>query len=50
MSNGPWDPRMSAAAAAVDHCMKLGGVILKPASKPTVGFSKPEPPREPPRP
>jgi hypothetical protein len=37
----PWDQRLSNDGAMADQCMKLGAVILKPASKPPVGFSAP---------
>lgn len=39
-----WDKNMANAASAIDHAMKMGAVILQPASKPKVGFSPPEPP------
>jgi hypothetical protein len=38
MSPPPWDPRLANDAAAVDHCMKLGAVVLKPPSTPRLGF------------
>ena len=42
-----WDPNIANDAAMADHCMKLGAVILKPASKPPAGFAPPKPPPEP---
>lgn len=40
-----YDQDMANRAAAVDHALKLGGVILKPPSKPSTGFAQPSPPR-----
>jgi hypothetical protein len=39
---GYWDQEISNAGAMAEQCMKLGAVILKPASKPPVGFSAPK--------
>lgn len=42
-----WDANLSNHAAAVDHCMKLGAVILKPKGRPGTGFqAPPEPERD----
>jgi hypothetical protein len=43
----PYDLRLQYEAAAIDHCLKLGAVVLKPPK--TVGFERhavapPEPP------
>ena len=35
-----WDPQLCNNAAAVDQCLKLGGVIIAPPKKPT-GFGGP---------
>lgn len=42
----PYDQRMANAAVAVDHALKLGGVILQPPSKPVAGFAPPAAPKE----
>jgi hypothetical protein len=34
-----FDQNVANAAAAIDSCMKLGAVILKPKNAPTFGFS-----------
>lgn len=40
-----WDPDMASTAAAIDHAVKMGGVVLKPPKQ--TGFApKPEPPAE----
>lgn len=48
----PYDLSLQYQATAVDHCLKLGGVLLKPPK--TVGFERhpatqtePPPPQEP---
>lgn len=41
----PYDQRLANEAAAVDQCIKLGGVIL-PKSKPTTGFNTGFKPKE----
>lgn len=35
-----WDPRIANMASAVDHCMKLGAVIIKPERQ-AAGFRVP---------
>lgn len=40
-----WDPKMAAAAAAIDQATRMGGVIIAPKPKPPTGFSAPEPPK-----
>lgn len=42
----PYDQGMATAATAIDHALKLGGVILKPPSKPVAGFAPPAVPKE----
>lgn len=32
----PYDQALANQAAAIDHCIKLGGVVIAP--KPTTGF------------
>lgn len=34
------DQKIASTASAVDQCLKLGGVLLQPASKPKVGFNQ----------
>ena len=34
-----WDAKIANAAVMADRCMSLGAVILKPASRPPVGFT-----------
>jgi hypothetical protein len=34
-----FDQNVANTAAAIDSCMKLGAVILKPKNAPTFGFS-----------
>jgi hypothetical protein len=41
-----YDQRLVNEAAAVDQCLKLGGVILKPQSQSKVGFAAPTPPSQ----
>jgi hypothetical protein len=47
----PYDQRLANQAAAVDHCLKLGGVLLSAKGNGGTGFTyrplSPEPPREP---
>lgn len=50
MSDAPkpevvYDQRLANQAAAIDQCLKLGGVVIEPG-KPTTGFAPP-PPRRP---
>lgn len=36
---GFWDPRIANTASAIEHCLKMGGVILKPERQ--TGFGGP---------
>lgn len=38
MSKPITDPKIAATAQAIDQAMKIGAVLLQPASKPKVGF------------
>lgn len=37
-----WDQKLANDCGMADNCMKLGAVILTPASKPPAGFASPK--------
>jgi hypothetical protein len=43
LSDAPYDQRLVNDATAVEQCMKLGAVILKPQGQRPLGFSQPPP-------
>jgi hypothetical protein len=43
----PYDQALANTASAVDHCMKMGAVVLKPSGSRPAGFQPPQRDAEP---